>query len=85
VSKSGGNSLPPACPQNSGTVSGTLTAANVLAVPGQNIAAGDFTAVVDALENNTAYGNIHTTGFPGGEIRGQIHQGDLDQKDHDHR
>jgi hypothetical protein len=65
----------PACPA-SGTVSGTVTAAGVLAIPTQNVVAGDFDALVDALESNTAYGNIHTNNFKAGEIRGEIRQGD---------
>lgn len=69
------------CPANGGTVTGTITAAGVVAVPGQNISAGDFDAIADALESNTAYGNIHTTKFPAGEIRGQIHRGDRDDDD----
>jgi hypothetical protein len=60
------------CPAGGGTVSGTLTAANVLAVAGQGVAAGDFQALVDALESDTAYANVHTTNFPAGEIRGQV-------------
>lgn len=60
------------CP-TSGTVTGTLTAASVQAIPGENVTAGDFTALVDALESDTAYANIHTTSFPSGEIRGQIY------------
>jgi CHRD domain len=71
----------PACPANSGTVSGTLTAASVVAIAGQNVKAGDFDALVDALESNTAYANIHTTVLGAGEIRGQIHR---DRRDHDH-
>ena len=62
----------PACPNASGTVTGTLTPASVLAVPGQHITAGDFSIVPAALESETAYGNIHTTNFPAGEIRGEI-------------
>jgi hypothetical protein len=62
------------CPDSAGTVSGTITAASVLAVPGQNITAGDFNALTAALLSNTAYGNIHTSKFPAGEIRGQIHR-----------
>jgi hypothetical protein len=34
----------------------------------------DFDGLVAALLSNTAYGNIHTTKFPAGEIRGQIIQ-----------
>ena len=73
----------PACPANSGTVSGTLTAASVVAIAGQNVKAGDFDALVDALESNTAYANIHTTALPAGEIRGQVHR-DRRDRDHDH-
>ncbi|MBV8097067.1 MAG: CHRD domain-containing protein [Acetobacteraceae bacterium] len=62
-----------ACPANSGTVSGTWTAADVQAIPGENVAAGDFDALTDALFSNTAYANIHTTAFPAGEIRGQVY------------
>jgi hypothetical protein len=61
-----------ACPANGGTVTGTLTAANLLAVPGQNVPAGDFTAIVDALLTDSAYVNVHTVNFPAGEIRGQL-------------
>jgi CHRD domain len=67
----------PACPQ-SGTVTGTWTAASVRAIPGQNVTAGDFDALVDALESNTAYANIHTVSFPVGEIRGQMRHTDRD-------
>jgi hypothetical protein len=63
----------PACPTTggSGTVTGMWTASSVLAIGAQNVAAGNFNALVDALESNTAYANIHTTGIPSGEIRGQ--------------
>ncbi len=60
------------CPADGGTVSGVITAGNVLAVPGQNITAGDFDALTDALESETAYANVHTMKFPAGEIRGEI-------------
>jgi hypothetical protein len=84
---------PQSCPQNSGTVSGTWTSADVQAIPGQNVVAGDFDALEDAIESNTAYANIHTvpvqgapstvTAYPGGEIRGQVHSAEHDQ-DHGH-
>jgi hypothetical protein len=60
------------CPANGGTVTGTITAANLLPIAGQNVKAGDFDAIADALESNTAYVNVHTSNFPAGEIRGQI-------------
>jgi hypothetical protein len=65
---------PPLCPPSGGTVTGTWTAANVVAIPGQNVTAGDFDAFVQALESNTAYANLHTTNFKAGEIRGQMHK-----------
>jgi hypothetical protein len=69
---------PPACPQNAGTVKGTLTAAHVLAStnPPQGIAAGEFAEFVQALRAEAAYVNVHTETFPGGEIRGQVTFGD---------
>jgi hypothetical protein len=39
---SGTGPTPPACPKNSGTMSGTWTKHDVLAIAGQNVAAGDF-------------------------------------------
>ena len=74
------------CPANSGTVTGTFTGASVVAIAGQNVRAGDFDALEDALTSNTAYANIHTTALPAGEIRGQVRRGDGDDhhdKHHD--
>src|SRR5262249_30195928 len=65
--------LAPQCPQE-GTVSGTITAANVIAgsIPSQQLKAGDLSAVITAIRAGTAYANVHSTASPGGEIRGQI-------------
>jgi hypothetical protein len=63
------------CPAGGGTVSGTITAANVLAIVGQNVPAGDFAALTEALASDTAYANVHTMSFPAGEIRGEIRRG----------
>jgi len=77
---------PQKCPLNSTTtpLTGKFTRDDVLAIPGQNVNATDFDALADALRSNTAYANIHTTAVGAGEIRGQIHQGDLDEKHDDH-
>jgi hypothetical protein len=66
----------PACSTAPGTVTGTITPASVLAIPTQNITAGDFDALVDAPTSHTAYGNIRTVNFPKGEIRGEIRAAD---------
>ena len=65
--------LAPQCPQE-GSVSGTITAANVIAgaTASQQLVAGDIAAVVAAIRAGAAYANVHTTLSPGGEIRGQI-------------
>ena len=68
----GGPAGTPGCPSPAGTVTGTITPASVIAVPGQNITAGDFNVLVEALGSDTAYGNVHTAKFPAGEIRGQV-------------
>lgn len=60
------------CPQ-SGTVRGTLTAANVLAAAEtQQLAAGELDEVIDAMRASAAYVNVHSSLSPGGEIRGQV-------------
>ena len=65
--------LAPQCPQE-GTVSGTITAANVIAgaTTTQQLAAKDLAAVITAIQAGAAYANVHTNLSPGGEIRGQI-------------
>jgi hypothetical protein len=69
---------PPACPAAPGTVSGTITPASVIGPAAQGIQAGEFAELVRALRAGAAYANVHTTTFPGGEIRGQISGGDHD-------
>lgn len=60
------------CPQ-SGTVRGTITAANVLASPAtQQLAAGEIGEIIEAMRAAAAYVNVHSSISPGGELRGQI-------------
>jgi CHRD domain-containing protein len=70
----------PTCPMNSGTITGTWTKASVVAIPGQNVNAGDFDALTDALFSNTAYANIHQTALPAGEIRGQVRRAEEEEQ-----
>ena len=68
------------CPAE-GTVSGVITPAQVVGPAGQGIAAMEFGELVRALRAGAAYANVHTSTFPGGEIRGQISDDDNDRDD----
>jgi hypothetical protein len=68
----------PVCPANGGTVTGAWTGGSVVGPAAQNVTPGDFSAIISALNSNTAYANIHTTKFPAGEIRGQVRRGERD-------
>ncbi len=65
----------PACPQ-SGTVSGTIRAENVVGPENQGIAPGQFAEALRAIRLGFTYANVHTNLFPAGEIRGQIEDDD---------
>jgi hypothetical protein len=66
------------CPQ-SGTVTGTIRPADVTAgAAAQGIAAGEFAELVKALRAGVAYANVHSSVWPGGEIRGQLGDRDSD-------
>lgn len=66
----------PACPATTeGTITGTITAANVTGPAAQGIAAGDLDSALEAVRDGLSYVNLHTANFGGGEIRGQIRRG----------
>jgi hypothetical protein len=70
----GGNQ--PACPAaTSGTITGTVTAANVTGPAGQGINPGDLDSALDAVRSGLSYVNMHTPTFTGGEIRGDVSRG----------
>lgn len=62
----------PACPNSSGTVTGTVTADDVIGPVGQGIAAGEFAEAIRAMRQGISYANVHTSLAPDGEVRGQI-------------
>src|SRR4029450_12707107 len=66
----------PDCPATTeGTITGTITAANVTGPAAQGIAPGDLDSALEAVRNGLSYANMHTANFGGGEIRGQIRRG----------
>ena len=66
----------PACPTTAdGTVTITLSANDVLAVPAQGLAAADLASALEALANGSIYVNVITNKFPSGEVRGQLGRG----------
>jgi hypothetical protein len=60
------------CPLRSGTVQGTVTAADVVGPLTQGINPGNFENVIHAIQSGHTYANVHSTRWPAGEIRGQV-------------
>jgi len=65
--------LPQACPVGPAEVSGVITADHIIGPTGQGIEAAAFPEIVAAMRDGTAYANVHSSKWPGGEIRGQLH------------
>jgi len=61
----------PTCPQD-GTVSRTITAADILGPTAQGIEAMNYAEIAAAMRSGNTYANVHSSLWPGGEIRGQI-------------
>jgi hypothetical protein len=68
-----------ACPAGPAVLEGTVTPDLVLgpgaappAAPGQGIEPGAFAEIAAAIKAGVSYANVHTTKWPGGEIRGQL-------------
>jgi hypothetical protein len=76
----GGGDKPP-CPPLAGSVSGTIDAADVIGPANQGIAPGQIDELIRAMRAGATYTNVHSTTYPGGEIRGQIKAGGGDDDD----
>jgi len=77
------------CPAAPATITGTIVPADVIGPTGQGITAGQFDELVKAMKAGATYVNVHSSLYPGGEIRSQIDlrrvdRGDDDDDDHDH-
>jgi hypothetical protein len=87
----------PACNQDdpsnlrAGTVSGTLTEADVQSVAANGVAGptastpGEFAEVVALVRAGKTYVNVHTVKFPPGEIRSQLENHEHQGQGGDHR
>lgn len=67
------------CPPAPATISGTITAADVsplipatAAARAQGLDTGEFDELLAAIRAGVTYVNVHSTKFPGGEVRSQI-------------
>jgi hypothetical protein len=63
-----------ACPAAPATITGTLTPANIIGPAGQGIEAAPaaWAEFVAAIRAGLTYANVHSTKWPGGEIRAQL-------------
>jgi len=61
------------CPAPPATISGTITAVDVTNLANERgISAGEMDELVRAMRAGKTYVNVHSTRWPGGEIRSQI-------------
>ena len=66
----------PLCPAAPATISGVITAANVIGPVGQGIEPGALSELIDAIRDGKTYVNVHSAKWTAGEIRSQItHEG----------
>jgi hypothetical protein len=62
----------PACPAAPGEVTGTIRPANIIGPSGQGVTAGQFDEFLAAIRAGKTYVNVHSSLYPGGEIRAQL-------------
>jgi CHRD domain len=73
----GGGTKPNPCPSPGGTVTGTITPADIIPRPAQGVVT--FADLVEAIREGITYVNVHSMRSPDGEIRGQVDGGDGDR------
>jgi hypothetical protein len=61
------------CPVGPAELTGVITPDLVIGPAGTGIEPGAFAEIAAAIRNGTAYANVHSSKWPGGEIRGQLH------------
>ncbi|HET8756383.1 MAG TPA: CHRD domain-containing protein [Solirubrobacteraceae bacterium] len=61
-----------ACPAAPATITGTIRPGDVIGPGVQGIEAGAYQEFLDAIDAGVTYVNVHSTKWPGGEIRAQI-------------
>jgi len=79
---------PPACPPPPAKVEGVVTAASIIGPAGQGVAPAsasinEFAELVRSIRKGITYANVHSSKFPGGEVRGQLRSGRDHDRDHD--
>jgi hypothetical protein len=72
-----------ACPAPPATISGTIRPSDVIGPAGQGIAAGEFDELVRAIRAGATYVNVHSSIWPGGEIRSQLNHDHSDDNGDD--
>jgi len=62
------------CPAPPATISGVITATDVIGPAAQGIEPGALAELIDAIRAGRTYVNVHSAKWPAGEIRSQVEQ-----------